>query len=451
MSKKEFEEIDKVSASFCLAKWKQVTIDLVHGTNHSCHHPIRHIIPLDQLENNPSVLHNTPYKKEQRKMMLEGTRPAECQYCWKIEDHVDKFASDRFVKSTDPWAYPHLETVKKSSYLDDFNPSYLEVMFDNFCNFSCAYCTADISTSIAKEMSQFGVYRVGHKAHRDFDPDWSPRNTPENREKLRKAFWSWFPNLLSDLDVLRVTGGEPFLSADTLKLLNFLSEQEEKTNLQLAINSNLGFSHKHLNNYLDQIDELLINQKIGSFEFYVSIDTFGEQAEYLRKGLDYNEFIKNLELSLKRLGGQRVVLMVAYNVLSIPKFDLLLKEVIGLKKQYPNLVFDISYVKNPDYLRAHIIESSWYPKMESDLQLMKENFSDYEYRKFERIIKWIVSGDHSFEEINKSRADFFSFIHEYDKRFGLSFSNTFPELRSLMGAAKKSSFQLIGVHPPLHS
>ena len=52
----------------CLAKWKQVSLHLPTGLNNSCYHPPLHEIPAELLADNPSVLHNTPHKKEQRKI-----------------------------------------------------------------------------------------------------------------------------------------------------------------------------------------------------------------------------------------------------------------------------------------------------------------------------------------------------------------------------------------------
>jgi hypothetical protein len=47
----------------------------------------RHIRSIvEELKHNPSAIHNTKHKKKMREMMLEGKRPKECEYCWKIED-----------------------------------------------------------------------------------------------------------------------------------------------------------------------------------------------------------------------------------------------------------------------------------------------------------------------------------------------------------------------------
>ena len=57
------EKINKVSCSFCTAKWLQTTLLLQNGYNHSCHHPAPHKIPLEEIEANPAALHNSQYKK----------------------------------------------------------------------------------------------------------------------------------------------------------------------------------------------------------------------------------------------------------------------------------------------------------------------------------------------------------------------------------------------------
>ena len=94
------DNLDTKSASFCGAKWYNATTWLGSGTTASCHHPPAHKIPLKELEGNPSAIHNTKHKKAMRKMMQEGDRPRECEYCWKMEDIPgDKNPSDRIFKS----------------------------------------------------------------------------------------------------------------------------------------------------------------------------------------------------------------------------------------------------------------------------------------------------------------------------------------------------------------
>ena len=70
--------VNKISPSFCGAKWYNATIWLGNGATTSCHHPPSHQIPLTDLETSYKAIHNTTYKKAVRKQMLEGIRPKEC-------------------------------------------------------------------------------------------------------------------------------------------------------------------------------------------------------------------------------------------------------------------------------------------------------------------------------------------------------------------------------------
>jgi len=91
--------IDPISDSYCGAKWYNATIWLGHGQTASCHHPPGHWIDPSELKANPSAIHNTVHKKKMRKQMQEGTRPAECEYCWKVEDMGKNHISDRVFKT----------------------------------------------------------------------------------------------------------------------------------------------------------------------------------------------------------------------------------------------------------------------------------------------------------------------------------------------------------------
>ena len=91
--------IDESSNSFCAAKWYNATIWLGSGMTTSCHHPPAHLVNLDDVLKNPKALHNTPQKKEDRRMMLNSERPPGCEYCWKIEDIGRDNISDRVYKT----------------------------------------------------------------------------------------------------------------------------------------------------------------------------------------------------------------------------------------------------------------------------------------------------------------------------------------------------------------
>ena len=73
-----------------------------------------------------------------RKQMLNGERPAECDFCWRIEDNTGE-VSDRTLKSLDPYSIHDFDTISKLKGDEDIYPRYVEISFSNVCNFKCSY------------------------------------------------------------------------------------------------------------------------------------------------------------------------------------------------------------------------------------------------------------------------------------------------------------------------
>jgi hypothetical protein len=149
------EILDTKSASFCAAKWYNATIWLGSGQTTSCHHPPAHAIDVEQLKINPSALHNTAKKKDDRRLMLEGKRPTGCEYCWKIEDMGKDAVSDRVYKSK---IYPieALNEAHQTPHTEDVNLRTLEIAFDRTCQFACSYCNPAFSSTWVNDIKRSG-------------------------------------------------------------------------------------------------------------------------------------------------------------------------------------------------------------------------------------------------------------------------------------------------------
>jgi pyruvate-formate lyase-activating enzyme len=431
----KIEKIKNAPNGFCLAKWYQVTIDLISGHTHSCHHPDKHKIPLEELNESPMALHNTEYKMLQRKKMLEGIRPDECVYCWNIEDISKDLISDRFIKSTDSWAFEKLDETLTLPWNTMVSPTYLEVVFSSDCNLNCSYCVADLSSSIKREMITFGPYPIKTKPRRDI----TLNDNLAEQKKYLDAFWKFLPMVSSELRVFRITGGEPLLSKDTFKVLEFF-ENNPNPNLELAINSNLSYSKELCEKLLSYLKVLLAKKCIKKCTLFVSIDTSGEQAEYTRKGLSEKKFMDNVNTISNSLPDLEIVIMCTYNIFSIFQFSKLLRWIEQKKEENCNVTLDVSYLLRPEYLRANIIDHGNLHYVHDSLKIMKESsyFTNYEVGKFERVVKWIESTNSS-DERNIYRSDFYSFVNEYDRRFEMNFLDIFPEASGFYQICKKTS------------
>jgi hypothetical protein len=122
------KQLNFISKSMCYAKWAQASMHLTNGKTHSCYHPPLHDIDVAEIENNPSALHNTKKKKQERSLMLKGDRPEGCSYCWKIEDSNNR--SDRIYRSGEYWAQNAKADIFETLDTGDIIPRYLEVNFN---------------------------------------------------------------------------------------------------------------------------------------------------------------------------------------------------------------------------------------------------------------------------------------------------------------------------------
>lgn len=447
-------ELDSIGSGFCLAKWTQVTIHLHNGTTHSCHHPKTHKIPKLEVDRNPSALHNTRYKKRQRLIMLKGERPDECDYCWNVEDTSNEF-SDRIYKSNENWSKPYFEEIKNSNWREDYVPKYVEVSFSNTCNFKCSYCGPIYSSQWVQEMKKYGAYPTS-TLFNDIRHLEATKSMPYLRSEENpyiSAFWKWWPEMYQQLHTFRITGGEPLLSKDTWKLLDYIIDIDDpNTNLILGINSNLGVSNELIEKLVNKISHIESNNLVKEVILYTSCDTWGPQSEYIRHGLKYDEWYNNLKFILSKLKKVSIVVMSTFNALSIPNYEKFLIDIFNLKKEFnsdtrywsPSVFLDSSYLRFPTHQSVRILPMDWSYKIDEIVNMMEKlrnvlgvgvvdkwnplymGFTDIEIDKIKRIAEWMRSS----EDDNKlqNQLDFYKFIREHDFRRKTDFKETFPEL-----------------------
>ena len=440
------EHLNSISKSFCAAKWYNVSLHLGHGFKNSCHLPLPHPIDLEKLKDRPSELHNTDFSKRQRKMMLEGTRPAECSYCWRIEDIGRDNVADRVYKSR-IYKEEDIAKIKELGADVDVIPKTIEASFDRTCNFACSYCNAGYSTTWGKDIENNGPYQkfksVSAGAYQNAG-SWADKFGKYNEENpYVQAFLKWWPDLIEGgLEEIRITGGEPCASPNFWNFLDVM-KQHPSDKLRLAVNSNLGGNFKRIQKLIDASHELPIRE----FDLYTSNESYGAHAEYIRDGLIYPEWRNHMVAFLEGVNQKifrSLTVMMTINSLCLFSIDEFLDDMIVLKRKYgpnrPNVDFNIlrwpafmSPLALPDDVKMflHNKLKKWFEdrKQESDFY---ELFSDGEIAQIERLIDYIEvvkTGHVTTEDENDTHFhDFKSFYEQYDKRRGKDFCKTFPEL-----------------------
>jgi organic radical activating enzyme len=433
---------ENLGHALCLAKWKQVSLHLPTGLNNSCYHPPLHEIPTELLKDNPSALHNTPHKKEQRKIMLRQERPTECGYCWAMEDNNK--LSDRHYRSGEPWAAKDFDVVVNSNGDEDVVPSYVEVNFNHACNLACSYCSPQFSSTWQQEVESHGGYPTS-TVHND-PSHFRGRNHPipvREDNPYVDAFWSWWPTLYPELEHFRMTGGEPLLDKNTYRVFDYVLANP-KPNLHLNVTSNFSVDEKSWQKYLDYVKQLCEGERIEHFMQFVSLDSFGNQAEYIRHGLDFDLLWDRVNQFLTEIPGRNsITFIVTMNNLSVTGLPSLFASILGLRQlystTYQRVWFDTPVLRTPTWQSLQILPESYVEQLEQLWVWMLKNletqqtgfqgFKDYEIARLDRDIAWMRDGqklDSAY--LNQNKADFYKFFAEHDCRRGTDFLKTFPEM-----------------------
>jgi len=441
------KKLNSVSSCFCLAKWANVTLHLESGTNHSCHHPMVHETPVAELKGNPSALHNTKYKIEQRKAMISGNRPKECGYCWNVEDLESESAiSDRFLKSSAGHTFPLFEKIVNDPLSATMNPSYVEASFSNTCQFKCSYCSANFSSTWADELKEHGPYHNQHGTS-------YVKLFKEEDNPYIKAFWEWWPTLKKDLHTFRITGGEPLLSPNTFRIMESLLN-DPQPHLHFNVNSNLGAPEVLVDKFIFSATGLLNSKAVKAVKIFTSIDANGTRAEYIRHGLKHDYFWNNVECLLETHEDIQIVIMCTFNVLSITSFKNLLDKILEINTKYPpkgfemRLGIDIAYLRYPLHMAVNILPPEYLEHMKEIENYLVRNqsgnleggigYTDMQVIKIHRIYEWMRKGLPE-SELKRNRADFYKFFKEHDRRRERNFLEVFPEMEDFWNLCKNAA------------
>lgn len=484
------KQLNFISKSMCYAKWAQSSVHLTSGKTHSCYHPPLHNIDKDEIKNNPSALHNTAQKKIERQQMLNNIRPDGCSYCWKIEDSGNR--SDRIYRSGEEWAQNARADIFETLDVGDVTPRYLEVNFNQACNFNCMYCSPHLSTAWNADVDKHGPFKIllsdgTESNHNDLEylekEGLMPLRVPQAENPYLTAFWQWWPSLYRKLEVFRITGGEPLMDANTFKVLDYIYNNPN-TWMELSITSNLcPPTDELMNRFLEKVKKLeeiqiwedrarfnpgsgnhwYVNPALKNFALFVSVDSIDKHVEYIRNGLDFKKLDSNVNKFLKETNNTTVTFINTFNALSVVGLKDYLRYILELRKTYSKtaqgtkyIAIDDPYTKHPDYeihprqriwfdipilqspswQSINILTSDYEEYLTDAINFAKENtnvddfagFYDFEILKLERNLSAFRQHIDS-EKLKIDRLNFVKYFEQYDKRTNKNFIKTFGEMK----------------------
>ena len=439
--------IDIKSESFCGSKWYNATIWLGSGQTTSCHHPLPHQVSVEAVEANPKALHNTPEKKHQREQMQKGERPSGCEYCWKIED---MYKDEKYAKSDNPvpisdrvyktviYSDEDLDHAYRTPAGQDVDLQTLEIAFDRTCQFACSYCNPAFSSTWVNDIKRNGPYIdlvSDGRNHFTHEHASSQLYRYGQTNPYVEAFHKWWESdLHRTLKELRITGGEPLMSAETWKLIEWFKTNKGKSTTRLAINSNLGTDV--------DVDRLLATIDGVEVDLYTSNEAMSLQAEYIRDGLVFDDWCNNVERLLDSGKFRGLHVMCTINALCLDSLASFLEVVMNWKLEYGKdaINFSLNILRFPSFQSLTVLPKDIRQNYAGDLYGFSNRWGrgssfdllhEFEQNQLDRLIDYVDVVQKSHEEAMSQtilQRDFKNFYSQYDARRGKDFCATFPDL-----------------------
>jgi organic radical activating enzyme len=412
---------DIAPKSFCAAKWYNVSIWLGNGRTASCHHPLAHPVPKKELEKSASALHNTQFKKEQRKKMLEGERPAECGYCWKVEDAAqdEDINSDR-IYQTARYTEEEIKALKDIPWDKNVNPKTVEICFVNLCNLACSYCNSEFSSTWAKDVKKNGPYlnmKTGGGHAYSSDGSNAMPFGPKNEGNIYiDKFFEWFKELRHDLQEMRVSGGEPARSPHFWKFLDMC----ENDTFALAVNSNLIMEDSRLDRLVEA------GKKFEKLDIYTSAECMYKNQEFVRDGFDWDIWEKNVKKAVASPHINGMYVMMTISLLGIWTVDKFVKQIVEWKKEVNDkhaFFMSVNILRFPSFQSVTMLPQTIKEDLANRIEkVMKEEYdwiNDLERNQLKRLLIYLRRVDSSMEDVDaysKKRNDLINFVDQYAVR-----------------------------------
>lgn len=246
----------------CSMPWTHSKLNIQGHISPCCLFDTRHdehrsytTMDMPQIKDGIQSALDSEYMESIRQRMLSGENLPECHRCYTAEKNG--IESQRTTYGKMGW----------DKYIGQ-KPKvrFLETAFSTHCNLACRMCGEEFSSK------------------------WKLINNP--KQSPETAIVNYDLNIydadLSELEVVKVLGGEPFLSKDHDSFLeNIISRSNNPENITLIYHTNgTIYPKQHIVDMWSKLKEV---------EIALSIDGHGKLNEYLRPGHDWETVANNIE------------------------------------------------------------------------------------------------------------------------------------------------------------
>jgi len=229
---------------------------------------------------------NSDHMRSVRRRMMAGETLPECAVCNERLLNTDVYRS--YFNQLFGHRYEEAMRLTSEDGYTEMLPVSWDYRFSNLCNFKCRMCGDMLSSAWETEQRQHDMI------------DWSnPKNNwmqPKIRQEIKQFQDTYieqeFSQAVEDHRVEEVywVGGEPLMYEQHWRYMRRIIELGDGQNVYARYNTNLSrVRYRGMDLYDDVLDHL------RDWQICASLDGTGAIGEYIRTGLDFEDWCENFQ------------------------------------------------------------------------------------------------------------------------------------------------------------
>jgi starch synthase (maltosyl-transferring) len=265
-----------------------------------------------------------------REEMLSGLWPAGCSYCRKKEERGIESSRQVHNKLHEPY---YLSLIAKShKYVSKIRS--IDLRIDNTCNFKCRSCSGFCSTR------WFDDHNLVYPAN--------PIEKSERSLSRYTQFYQELYKLISEgIERIHFAGGEPLVSREHYVLLEHLVASKS-FGVELYYDTNMSclkFMGRDIIELWDMFPSVTVS---------ISLDGAGKQGEYIRHGLDFKQWCRNVNRLRNELPHVKRKLHFVVSIFNIMNLSEHLSLIIDNGFVEADMI-RLTFLEWPAYLNAQVL------------------------------------------------------------------------------------------------
>ncbi len=234
---------------------------------------------------------NSDHMRSVRRRMMAGETLPECQVCNDRLLNTDVYRS--YFNGLFGDRYEQAMSRTQADGTTDLLPVSWDYRFSNLCNFKCRTCGDMLSSAWESEQRQHDMI------------DWSNTKNawmrPEIRSKISEFQDTHIEQEFSDaveqhrVEEVYWVGGEPLMYKQHWRYMRRIIELEDGHRVYARYNTNLSRVRYR---GLDLYDDVL--HHLRDWQICASLDGTGATGEYIRTGLDFENWCENFQRGVDR-------------------------------------------------------------------------------------------------------------------------------------------------------